>query len=60
MMIMELDRATGLLTLHVVAGVVLIGLGILSFLAGRPLGLLLQGLMGVLIIGAGIAVARLI
>ena len=57
---MDFDLATAVLVLHVVVGTLFIGLGVQNLLAGRPLGLVLQGLMGVLIIGMGVGASRLV
>ena len=57
---MDVDLSTGLVIVHVIIGVVFIGLGVQNYLAGRPVGLVLQGLMGVLIIGLGVGTSRLV
>lgn len=57
---MALDTATVVLALHTLVGFLFIGLGLQNFANGRPLGLAVQGLLGVLVIGAGIAAARLV
>ena len=57
---MHFDLSAGVLLLHVVVGTLFIGLGVQNLLAGRPLGLVLQGFMGVLVIGLGVGVSRLV
>lgn len=57
---MAFDLPTVVLLLHVVVGVLFIGLAIQNFLAGRPVGLVLQGLFGLLIIGVGVGATRVV
>ncbi|WP_136718136.1 hypothetical protein [Halorientalis salina] len=57
---MDFDLSTALLVLHVFVGTLFIGLGVQNFTAGRPLGLALQGLMGLLIIAVGVGASRVV
>jgi hypothetical protein len=51
---------TAVLGLHVLVGLAFVALGVQNAMNGRPLGLLLNGLLGVLIAGVGIAAARIL
>jgi hypothetical protein len=51
---------TAVVGLHVLVGLVFVGLGVQNAVNSRPLGLLLNGLLGVLIAGVGIAAARIL
>ena len=51
---------TSVLVLHVVLSLLFFWLGLSNFVNGRPIGLVLNGLIGVLVIGVGVAAARII
>jgi hypothetical protein len=57
---MDFDLPTAIIAVHTLVGFVFIGLGIQYLRAGRPMGLVLQGLLGVLVIGAGVAASRIV
>jgi hypothetical protein len=57
---MDVDLSTAVLALHVLVGMVFVGLGIQNFLNGRELGLVLNGLLGLLIIGMGVGIQQLL
>jgi len=51
---------TAVVGLHLLVGLAFVGLGVQNVLNGRALGLLLNGLLGVLIAGVGVAAARIL
>lgn len=51
---------TAVLALHVLVGLLFVGLGVQNATNGRLLGLVLNGVLGVLIAGIGIAAARIL
>lgn len=51
---------TAVLALHVLIGLVFVGLGVQNAINGRLLGLTLNSLLGVLIAGVGVAAARIL
>ena len=51
---------TAVVGLHVLVGLLFLGLGVQNAMNGEPLGLALNGLLGVLIAGVGIAAARIL
>ncbi|MFB6085057.1 MAG: hypothetical protein ABEJ94_12520 [Halorientalis sp.] len=57
---MDFDLGNAVLALHVLIGMVFVGLGVQNFVGGRPLGLVLNGLLGLLIVGMGVGVSRLV
>ncbi|SEN20372.1 hypothetical protein SAMN05216388_100247 [Halorientalis persicus] len=57
---MDFDLSTAVLALHVLVGTVFVGLGVQNFVNGRQIGLVLNGLLGLLIVGMGVGVSRLV
>ncbi|SDG22075.1 hypothetical protein [Halorientalis regularis] len=57
---MDFDLQKAVLALHVLVGMVFVGLGVQNFVSGRRVGLVLNGLIGLLIIGMGVGVSRLV
>ncbi|WP_193767663.1 hypothetical protein [Halorientalis pallida] len=57
---MDFDLQKAVLGLHVLVGMVFVGLGVQNFVSGRQIGLVLNGLLGLLIIGMGVGVSRLV
>jgi hypothetical protein len=57
---MDFDLQTAVLALHVLVAMLFVGLGVQNFMGGRELGLVLNGLLGLLIVGMGVGVSRLL
>jgi hypothetical protein len=57
---MAFDISKMILAVHVAVGLIIIGTGLQYLLAGQPAGLAVQGLLGLLIIGAGVTASRAI
>jgi len=57
---MDVDLSEVVLALHVLVGMVFVGLGVQNYVGGRQVGLVLNGLLGLLIIGMGVGVSRLL
>jgi amino acid transporter len=55
---MDFDLQTAVLALHVLVGMLFVGLGVQNFMGGRELGLVLNGLLGLLIV-VSVSVAAL-
>jgi len=51
---------TSVLFLHVVLSLLFFWLGLNNLVNGRPIGLALNGLIGVLVVGVGVAAARIV
>ncbi|WP_335999712.1 hypothetical protein [Halorientalis halophila] len=57
---MDLDLSTAVLAVHVLVGAVFVGLGIQNLVVGREIGLVLNGVLGLAIVGMGVGISRLI
>ena len=57
---MDVDLPEILLAVHVLVGMVFVGLGIQNFVGGRQVGLVLNALLGLLIIGMGVGIQQLL
>ncbi len=57
---MDFDLGKVVLALHVLIGMLFVGLGVQNFVNGRQIGLVLNGLLGLLIIGMGAGISQLV